>query len=243
MCVRTLVIGDIHGGLKGLVQVLKRAAISKKDILIFVGDYGDGWSESAGVIKYLINLNNTNTCIFIRGNHDYLVHRYLKFNDQNSLWLQHGGYATMESYLSISDNEKASHILFLENLRDYYIDSDNRLFIHAGFTNQAGPKNEFYPNMVFWDRTLWEMAYSMDNTIPKNDERFPKRLKIFKEIYIGHTPTTRIGKSIPTTFNSVCNVDTGAAFKGCISILDIATKKYWQSDPLYRLYSNERGRN
>ena len=40
---RTLVIGDIHGGLKALVQVLDRATINENDTLIFLGDYVDGF--------------------------------------------------------------------------------------------------------------------------------------------------------------------------------------------------------
>ena len=53
---RTLVIGDIHGGLKALHQVVERANITKDDHLIFLGDYVDGWSESAQVLQYLIKL-------------------------------------------------------------------------------------------------------------------------------------------------------------------------------------------
>ncbi|CEN50774.1 hypothetical protein CCAN11_2200005 [Capnocytophaga canimorsus] len=34
---RTLVIGDIHGAYKALVQVLERAKIQKDDFLIFLG--------------------------------------------------------------------------------------------------------------------------------------------------------------------------------------------------------------
>lgn len=240
---RTLVIGDIHGGLKGLVQVIERANVTKKDTLIFVGDYGDGWSESAGVIRYLISLKKSNKCVFIRGNHDYLVHRYLKFNDLNAMWLQYGGRSTLDSYVDISAKEKQEHVSFLDQLVNYYIDDANRLFVHAGFTNQAGPKHEFYPNMVFWDRTLWEMAYSMDMSISKDDVRYPKRLKIFKEIYIGHTPTTKLEKLTPLNYATIWNVDTGAAFKGCITVLDVDTKEYCQSDPLYQLYPDENGRN
>lgn len=240
---RTLVIGDIHGGLKGLVQVFERADISEKDILIFVGDYGDGWSESAGVISFLIKIKKRNSCVFIRGNHDFLIHRYLKHNDLNAMWLNHGGRSTLESYTNISDKEKAAHIQFLESLEDYFIDSENRLFVHAGFTNQAGPENEFFPDMVFWDRTLWEMACSIDTNISKNDERYPKRLKLFKEIYIGHTPTTKLGRTKPLNYANVWNVDTGAAFKGCVTVLDINTKDFWQSDPVFKLYPKESGRN
>ncbi len=51
---RTLVIGDIHGGLKALIQVLDRAKVTKTDVLIFLGDYVDGWSESPQVLDFLI---------------------------------------------------------------------------------------------------------------------------------------------------------------------------------------------
>lgn len=66
---RTLVFGDIHGGLKALIQLLKRIDITPQDNLIFLGDYVDGWSDSANVVSYLIELAQQNTCIFIRGNH------------------------------------------------------------------------------------------------------------------------------------------------------------------------------
>lgn len=36
---RTLVIGDIHGGLKALIQVLERVEVKQNDRLIFLGDY------------------------------------------------------------------------------------------------------------------------------------------------------------------------------------------------------------
>ena len=54
---RTLVIGDIHGGLKALKQVLERAEVTPKDQLIFLGDYVDGWSESSHIIQFLIELS------------------------------------------------------------------------------------------------------------------------------------------------------------------------------------------
>lgn len=55
---RTLVIGDIHGGLKAVIQVLQKAAIKADDTLIFLGDYVDGWSESPGVLDFLIALRD-----------------------------------------------------------------------------------------------------------------------------------------------------------------------------------------
>ncbi len=233
---KTVVIGDIHGGFKALKQLLENANLPPNTKYIFVGDYVDGWSQSAEVISYLINFSQKNECIFLRGNHDELLYNYLKTGESNPAWISQGGESSIES-------KKGIHLRFLENLSNYYIDSENRLFLHAGFTNQHGPQHEYYANMVYWDRTLWEMVCAMDLNISKEDDNYPKRLKLFKEIYIGHTPVTRVGFDIPANFANVWNVDTGAAFKGTISMLDVDSKEIWQSEAVYKLYPNEMGRN
>lgn len=243
---RTLVVGDIHGGYRALLQILERANVTTEDTLIFLGDYMDGWSESPEVLDFLIQLNQTHTCIFIKGNHDELVIDWLEERFENineSMWFKHGGKATVEAYANIDKVKKKEHIAFLKELKNYYLDSENRLFIHAGFTNLHGVEYEYFPKLFYWDRTLWEMALAMDETLGKEDLLYPNRLKIYTEIYIGHTPTTRIGQIVPVNKACIWNVDTGAAFKGPLTILDINTKEYWQSDVLPSLYPNETGRN
>lgn len=243
---RTLVVGDIHGGYRALLQILERANVTTADTLIFLGDYMDGWSESPEVLDFLIQLNQTHTCIFIKGNHDELVIDWLEERFENineSMWFKHGGKATVEAYANIDKVKKKEHIAFLKKLKNYYLDSENRLFIHAGFTNLHGVEYEYFPKLFYWDRTLWEMALAMDETLGKEDLLYPNRLKIYSEIYIGHTPTTRIGQTVPVNKACIWNVDTGAAFKGPLTILDIDTKEYWQSDVLPSLYPNETGRN
>ena len=240
---RTLVVGDIHGGLKALEQVLERAEVSQNDRVIFVGDYVDGWSENAETIHYLIQLSESVSCVFLKGNHDELVLEYLRDGDDKELWLAHGGQASKDSYAKLSEEEIEKHIAFFKALKYYYIDDDNKLYVHAGFTNLHGPQHEYYPNMVYWDRTLWEMACSLHPEIWEGDPFYPTRLKLFTEIYIGHTPVTRIGETTPQRKANVWNVDTGAAFKGSISIIDADSKEFWQSDPVWTLYPNEKGRN
>ena len=240
---RTVVIGDIHGGLKALKQLIESANLPSNTKYIFLGDYVDGWSQSAEVISYLFNFSQENDCILLRGNHDDLLCNYLKTGESNPMWLSQGGQSSVESYSNLSKTKKEIHIRFLENLINYHIDSENRLFLHAGFTNQHGPQHDYYSNLVFWDRTLWEMVCAMDFSISENDARYPKRLKLFKEIYIGHTPVTRIGFDKPTNFANVWNVDTGAAFKGRLSMLDVDSKEIWQSNPVHSLYPREKGRN
>ena len=238
---RTLVIGDIHGAYKALVQVLERTKIKKNDFFIFLGDYADGWSQTPEVIDFLIQFNKYYNCLFIKGNHDSLCLDFLKGKSMEKMWYYHGGDATERAYQNISEEIKQRHIQFLLNLKDYYLDSNNRLFVHAGFTNLRGVDFEYFPEMFYWDRTLWELATSV-KVLP-NHRKYPARLSLYSEVFIGHTPTTRLGEDKPMNFNSVWNVDTGAAFKGRISIMDINTKEYWQSDPVFELYPDEQGRN
>ena len=94
-----------------------------------------------------------------------------------------------------------------------------------------------------WDRTLWETALALDPKLEKTDDKYPKRLLLFDEIYIGHTPVTRINKTVPVHATGVGNSDTGAAFKGALTIMDVETKEWWQSDPEYKLYPDDKGRN
>jgi len=240
---RTLVIGDIHSGLKALIQVFDRAEVTEKDRLIFLGDYVDGWSEAVETVDFLIRLRKTHDCIFIRGNHDELCLDWLRGAKDNPLWLQHGGGATMASYQNVDADVKDTHIHFYGNLKNTYLDAENRLFLHAGFTNLKGIDYEYFRETFYWDRTLWELAQSLNPDLPKDSPFYPKRLSHYDEIYIGHTPISKTGIAEPKLAANVWNIDTGAAFKGPLSMLDVNTKEVWQSDAVHTLYSNERGRN
>lgn len=241
---RTFAIGDIHGGLKALLQVLNKIEVTEEDTLIFMGDYVDGWSEAAQVVDFLINLSEKINCIFIKGNHDVWCENWLKdANDVNASWFMHGGKETMESYEGFSVLEKEKHLQFFQNAKMYFLDDNNRLFLHAGFTSMHGIEKETYTHKFCTDRTLWEMALVMDKKIGLEDALYPKRLKHYKEIFIGHTPTTNYGKNQPMNAINIWNVDTGAAFKGKVTAMDIDTKAFFQSDDLPSLYPNEKGRN
>lgn len=240
---RTLVIGDIHSGLKALEQVLQRAEVTLKDRLIFLGDYVDGWSTAVETVNFLIQLSKTHDCIFLRGNHDELCYDWLVDGGDNPLWLQHGGRATMASYQKTDTETKNTHIKFYQNLKNFHLDTRNRLFLHAGFTNLKGIEYEYFKQTYYWDRTLWELARSLNPDLSKDDPAYPKRLTHYNEIYIGHTPISKISVVEPQRAANVWNIDTGAAFKGPLTALDVDTKRIWQSDPVHELYPNENGRN
>ncbi len=240
---RTLAIGDIHGGLKALIQLLERAEVTQKDTLIFVGDYVDGWSESSFTLRFLIDLSQKQKCIFIKGNHDVWCENWLREGTTFDTWLYHGGKETIESYSGISVEEKRDHLNFLEKMELYYIDEQKRLFVHAGFVSMHGPEKEYSETNLYYDRTLWEMALALDKQLDEDSILYPKRLKLFNEIYIGHTPTIHFGSYEPMSAQNVWNIDTGACFYGKLSCIDIDTKEVSQSDVVQSFYPNEKGRN
>lgn len=239
----TFVIGDIHGGLKALQQVLHRANVLPNDTLIFLGDYVDGWSDTANLIDFLIEIKAEYNCVFMMGNHEEMVLKWLKGEEDNELWRFHGGQNTVDIYEKISFEKKQLHIAFLSELKEYHLDQENRLFIHAGFTNLKGVAFEFFKGMFWWDRTLWETAMALDKKLHVDDISYPSRFKLYSEIYIGHTPVTRFNETKPMNFANVWNIDTGAAFTGKLTIMNVCTKEFWQSDTLPSLYPNEKGRN
>lgn len=240
---KTFVIGDIHGGFKALIQLLNKMEVKDEDTLIFLGDYVDGWSESAQVIQFLIELSEKINCIFIKGNHDVWCEKWLESHDVNPTWYMHGGKEAIESYMGFSKEDKQQHLQFFQKMLLYHIDDKNRLFIHAGFTSMHGVEKEFFKETFYFDRTLWELALSLDKNIDPNSELYPKRLKHYTEIFIGHTPTINFNCYEPMHAANVWNIDTGATFYGKLSAMDIDTKEFFQSDIVRTLYPNEMGRN
>lgn len=239
----TYAIGDVHGAYRALQQVIQRVAPQAADRLIFLGDYVDGWSQSRQVIEYLLELHAKHDCIFIRGNHDAWCQEWLEGWGASPDWLYHGGDATMKSYGGISPEDRARHLDFFNRMRHFHEDGKGRLFIHAGFSSMHGPFMETYESNYWWDRTLWETAMATDDRIPRDSPFYPRRLLLYDEIYIGHTPTTNYGFEVPMHRCNVWDIDTGAAFTGRITVMDVQTKKIVQSDIVQTLYPGENGRN
>lgn len=243
--IRTLVIGDIHNGYLALEQVLKKSNFNKEtDELIFLGDFVDGWFSAVETINLLIKLKKECTFrpIFIYGNHDVFIREYLMFGNIHHNWLINGGNSTLKSYQN-TPYDFDEHRNFFNQLDYYYIDDKNRLFVHGGFKDPKGVKYESDLSVLHWDRSLLDSAYKVsykNRNSPEDLKKYkPKRLNNYKEIFIGHTPTLMFATDQPVNFYNLWNIDTGAGSNGRLTIMDVNTKEYWQSDLLTELYNND----
>ncbi len=229
MAQRKLVIGDIHGAFIALEQCLSRAGYNPaQDSLICLGDVTDGWPQTRESIDLLLSLPGL---VYIRGNHDEMTLQWARTGIMLPDWRAQGGYATVESY---DGNMPDRHLDFLTNSHLYY-EQENKLFVHAGI-HTAKPLSEQSEDIFLWDRTLFNMAF--DHRMGKNQPQLTK----FDEIYIGHTPIHGYGYLKPVKACEVWMMDTGAGWNGVLSMMDIATKECWTSDPVRSLYPNHEGR-
>jgi len=242
---RTFCMADIHGNFKALKQCLERSGFDKEnDTLIQLGDVADGWSEVSECVEELLSLTNL---IAIRGNHDVWAYDWFKYGMTPILWTQQGGRQTMESYVRTGLLVDQHHRDFWNDQIDYYIDEQNRLFIHAGWDYRYEGSWEKLVNEkvnagtiakeCHWDRSLIAGARSAFGLKNNPSGRF-KPLEQFKEIYIGHTADN----TGPKQYGNLWNLDSGAGWHGKLTIMDIDTKEFWQSDDAKSLYPNELGR-
>lgn len=240
---RQLVIGDIHGGLKGLIQAMERAEVTTEDTLIFLGDYVDGWADSALLISYLIELEKTHNCIFIRGNHDEWCENWMTTGWASESWREHGGLTTMASYVANNLMGDKKHLMFFYKMHKCYVDEKNRLFVHGGYTSEKGAEGQD-GRILYWNRDLFELAYMVETRTKDNTKErlrtFPKRLKVYDEIFVGHSTTFIFnGADQPINALNAWNVDTGAGTNGRVTVMDVDTKEFWQSDVLPSLYPDD----
>ena len=61
----------------------------------------------------------------------------------------------------------------------------------------------------------------------------------FSHIFIGHTNTLKWRTDKPMHVANIYNIDTGAGHNGRLTIMNIETKEYWQSDLVEELYIRE----
>ena len=199
----------------------------------FIGDYIDRGPASREVLDLLLGYERTKETIFLRGNHETFVHRFLSKPAVLDEWRLYGGLETLVSYglkpsINPSGLERARlakelamsitkrHIEFLESLNLSFSCGDF-LFVHAGI-RPGVPLRKQREEDLLWIREEFLSC----------EQRFEKF------VVHGHTPvdTTDIR-------SNRINIDTGAFATGrltCIviegtSIVELIDVRDWIRNP------------
>lgn len=220
--VRIYAIGDIHGRADLLEEVLLKIDVDRtsrpsasRAFTVFLGDYIDRGPASREVLDLLLGHERTNETVFLRGNHETFVPRFLDDPAVLDEWRQCGGLETLLSYgLKPSIRPDASeqvalaqelarciprvHLEFLESL-DLFFDCGGFLFVHAGI-RPGVPIRQQKEEDLLWIR-----------------EEFLSFEQPFESFVVhGHTPVP-----LPDLRSNRINIDTGAFATGRLTCIVI----------------------
>jgi len=227
---KTYVIGDIHGACRALMQCFQRSGFNKKkDHLIVIGDVCDGYPEVNRCIDELLTLKH---CDLVIGNHDMWALDWALRGEKPEIWTSQGGDRTIASYNG--GPMPKEHIDFLKN-GHLWVEFKDRLFVHGGFDPNL-PLSKHKAETLVWDRELLDMA--------RERHAIDDKCKIghYKDIFVGHTTTELFHTLDPVHLCNVWDIDTGAGWSGKLTIMNVDTKEYWQSDLTPDLYDGTPGR-
>lgn len=220
-------VGDIHGEVELLEELLEKLPSKKDDRFVFVGDYVDRGSDSKGVVELLIEFSKERDCVFLLGNHESMFLDFIGWKAEEyfagDAFLMNGGDRTLASYgyfeMSEPDQEKfklpRSHQKFYKNLRLHYLEGDY-LFVHAGIgrdllgeTDVDYAMEKAHPEDLLWDRGAIDRPHKLGLTV----------------VY-GHTPSPDFEVRWNPPFS--IGIDTGAVYGGYLTAIRLPDETLFQ---------------
>ena len=220
-------VGDIHGELEKLNELLDVLPLERGDELVFLGDYIDRGADACGVVERLIAFSRDWPCTFLLGNHESMFLDFLGWTDDSyfggDAFLMNGGDRTLASYgyfdRATPDRESfqlpKSQEDFLLGLALSHQEGDY-VFVHAGM---GGPQlrlddpayalRKTRPEDLLWNRTSCDLPHRMGVTV----------------VY-GHTPAEDFGVRWNLPYS--IGVDTGAVYGGPLTAIRLPDETIFQ---------------
>jgi len=209
---RVYAIGDIHGRADLLDRLLKTIAkdaesAPKRRVLVTLGDYIDRGPDSAGVIERLSSLHQSPPfknfeLVFLKGNHELLMGRFLERRNDGRMWLGCGGAETLKSYGAKWTPRDAAaripkrHRRFFSDLTLMHREGDYA-FAHAG-VRPGVPLDSQRAEDILWIR-----------------DRFLDATRDLGAVIVhGHTPV-----DVPDVLDNRIAIDTRAWASGTLTAL------------------------
>lgn len=212
---RTFAIGDIHGCLNQLEDLLDKIAPTRDDLVVFLGDYVDRGPKILETVDFLIAFAKEVPCIFLKGNHEQMFLEFLEFGANKTLFFANGGMRTVQSYMKpdlftsysqVARTMREDHRDFYAGLRWYHED-ESYIYVHAG-VRPGIPMERQESQDLMWIRD--EFIFS------------PTGLQ--KKVVFGHTPFAR-----PLVKEDKIGIDTGAIYGGVLTAIELPKETFIQS--------------
>jgi|TARA_B100000315_G_scaffold201788_1_gene194300 serine/threonine protein phosphatase 1 len=214
--VRLYAIGDIHGRLDLLTELLDRIYRDRAGHdashhkIIFLGDYIDRGGDARALLDFISTgqIDGFET-IYLVGNHEDYLLRFLDDTAIGPNWLKYGGAVTLTSYGITPDAENfhrvqkelrlavpENHLAFLRGLKTWHIEG-SYLFVHAGIR----------PGVPIARQTRHDLTFSREGFVDCAHDHG-------HVVVHGHTVC-----AAPELLPNRINIDTGAFSSGTLTCL------------------------
>lgn len=186
-----------------------------RNVVVYLGDYVDRGPDSRGVIDVLRGeALPAFECVFLKGNHEASLLRFLVEEEHGLQWFAYGGDATLYSYgvgapraptdpvglrrvqREFARNLPPEHLDFFNRLRLTHVE-DDYLFVHAGLRPGIGLEDQNTEDLL-WIR----------------DEFLTSDAEFGKIVVHGHSISTT-----PVVRHNRIGIDTGAFAGGPLTCL------------------------
>lgn len=199
-------IGDVHGELDKLNDVIENNPLKRNQKYMFIGDYVDRGEDSLGVIRRLMELKKKGIAYFILGNHDYVLYKNV--------------YYFSREHVNIIEDED-DYIPKIDIILNYQLEGFESFLKgskYEGFINKALDLKE--RDVYGYNKLLYEL-YKITNYIKNNfkDElEFIRDCKLYIETNLHIISHSGGNMDKPIVENSLLDwIETRGEFKSRFS--------------------------
>ena len=236
---RTIAIGDIHGCLGLLKQLLNRVNYEPSaDVLVFVGDLIDRGPDPAGVVRFVRDLQAKGDVKAVKGNHEDKCIRWFERVERERLTGKKNGMRPPGPERLAQWNElTAEDRAWLKRLPCTLEPLPGWIAVHAGF--EAVPMSEQTEDRM--TRVRWIDAQTGEHKGIDQDSDDPFAMPAGcvlwmdrwagpQSVVYGHAvhsrKTPRVDRPVPGV--ETWGIDTGACFGGRLTALVLETREVFQ---------------
>ena len=224
-------IGDVHGMTNDFIRHIQKAQ-DQKNLIIQLGDIVDYGPDSVGCVDLMYKLVMNGEAIFIIGNHERKLEKYILQRREGKVRIKiEGGITkTVEQLDKLGDTKRyifEQKFLALMNYARHHLRIKDNLFVHASSTRNMW--TQISNRLTGFDENRAVFG-EVDQHAPRDENGFPHRLYNWVDeipyghtVYVGHAyldlfnPVTKDGKS----GGKAIFVDTGSGKEGTLSSVDI----------------------
>lgn len=142
---RTILLGDVHGCIEELCDLLHLLAFTREDVLVSCGDLVDKGPCSAEVVQYLRDLRwGEYKIVLVKGNHEEKHERVRRALQNNAKNIEN--FRNAEELLRVNASLSPEDVAFLETAVLFHTIPEHRaVVVHGGFLPDMNPRSPTTP--------------------------------------------------------------------------------------------------